>query len=158
MAAELDMREAFKKLKYKLPEYDTLDDEFEISFIDYKLKDEKLLMRTIRRKVNDKVIFFCRVIEGLLYPHQGNIIGMVELNSLTDDDKKKIYEVYKQLMQLERESLKLDVQPDDKKSAEFINHVFATWKTFKQEMYWIVEKMQAVWHAKEKDEGESYLG
>ena len=158
MAEEWDIKGAYKKLKYKLPDYDALDDEFEISFIDYKLKDEKLLMRTIRRKVNDKVIFFCRVIEGLLYPHQGNIMSMMELNRLTDADKKKVYEFYKQLMQHERESLKLDVQPDDKKSAEFINRVFAHWKAYKQEMGWVVEKMQATWHAKEKDEGESYLG
>lgn len=158
MAAELDMKEAYKKLKYKLPEYDALDDEFEISFIDYKLKDEKMLMRSIRRKVNDKVIFFCRLIEGLLYPHQGSITGMMELNSLQDDEKKKIYEFYKQLMQLERESLKLDVQPDDKKSAEFVDMVFGKWKAFKQEMSWIVEKMQAAWHAKEKEEEGHYMG
>ena len=158
MTAELDVREAYKRLKFKLPDYDALDDDFEISFIDYKLKDDKMLMRMLRRKVDDKVIFFCRVIEGLLYPHQGNITGMMELNRLTDEDKKKIYEFYKQLMQLERESLKLDVQPDDKKNAEFINKVFGAWKAFKQEMYRIVEKMQAAWHAKEKEEGETYLG
>jgi len=158
MSNEFDIKEGYVKLKYKLPDFELLDKEFEISFIDYKVKDNRFLLTSIRRKVNEKVIFYCRIIEGLLYPHQPNIITMIELNNFNEEEKKKIYALYKKLMGLERESLKLDVINDDKKSAEFINHVFAEWKNYSNEMKWITEKMKESWDKKDKEEEGSYMG
>ena len=158
MGNEFDIKEGYGKLKYKLPDFESLDKEFEVSFIDYKIKDDRFLLTSIRRKVNEKVIFYCRIIEGLLYPHQPNIITMIELNNFNEEEKKKIYALYKKLMGLERESLKLDVINDDKKSAEFINHVFAEWKNYSNEMKWITEKMKESWDKKDKEEEGSYMG
>ena len=83
---------------------------------------------------------------------------MIELNNFNEEEKKKIYALYKKLMGLERESLKLDVINDDKKSAEFINHVFAEWKNYSNEMKWITEKMKESWDKKDKEEEGSYMG
>ena len=96
--ADFDLKEAYGKMKHKLPDFELLDREFEVSFIDYKLKDDRLLLTSIRRKINEKVIFYCRIIEGLLYPHQPNIITMMELNSFNEEEKKKVHELYKKMM------------------------------------------------------------
>ena len=152
--ADFDLKEAYGKMKHKLPDFELLISEFEVSFIDYKLKDDRLLLTSIRRKINEKVIFYCRIIEGLLYPHQPNIITMMELNSFNEEEKKKVHELYKKMMYYERESLKLDVMFDEKKNVEFINLVFGLWKEYGREMKWIVERMQKSWAEGEKKEGE----
>jgi len=158
MPTDFDIREAYRRIKHKLPELELLDNEFELAFIDYKAKDEKFLLRAVRRKVNEKIIFYCRIIEGVLYPNQANIISMVEGNSFNEDEKKKIHEFYRKLMSYERWSLTLDVCPDDKKDAEFINNVFNSWKEFNKEMGWITEKMKLSWSLLEEKEEKGYWG
>jgi len=158
MAKDFNMKEAYNKLKHKLPDFNEIDDEFEISFIDYKLEDDKFLLRSIRRKMNEKIIFYCRIIEGVLYPHQANIISMMEGNMFDEEEKKRVQELYKKLMFYERDSLKLDVIADEKKNVEFINNIFGLWREHNKEMKWVVEKMQKGWMQEEKKEGGSYLG
>ena len=105
MSKDFDIQEAYKKLqsKHKLPIFEDLEEDFELSFIDYKLKDDKLLLRSIRRKINEKIIFFCRIIEGLIYPQQASMITMIEGKQVTEEDKLKIEKFYKHLMFYERE-------------------------------------------------------
>lgn len=160
MSKDFDIQESYKKLqsKHKLPSFEELEDDFELSFIDYKLKNDLLLLRSIRRKINEKVIFFCRIIEGLIYPQQASIISMIEGKQLTEDEKFNIEKFYKKLMYYERESLKLDVMPDEKKSAEYVINVNKLWKQFKVDMVNVVEKMQSSWNLVDSEDKESYVG
>ena len=61
-------------------------------------------------------------------------------------------------MEFERQSLLLDVEPDEKKEAEFINNLFKEWKNFKEEMIKITKRMKDSWHLEEKEEKDNYFG
>ena len=160
MTKKIDMKKSYEFLqkKFKLPKFQNLDDDFEVSFLDYKLEDAHLLLRSIRRKMNEKVIFFCRIIEGVLYPQQATMISMVESKQLTEEEKHSIHEFYKKLMYYERESLKLDVLPSEEQSAVYIQEVYTLWNQFRDEMHHVVEKMQKSWQHSDEEDTETFVG
>ncbi len=153
---KFNLKEEYNNLNYKLPKFEDLDDEFEISIA--SIKNKNFLIRGIRRRLNDKVIFYCKIIEGLVYPNSNNIIGMLEIKFFNEEEKEKISKMYKKLMEFERESLSVDVNPDEKKDVEFINNLFKEWKKFKEEMIKITKKMKESWHLEEKEEKDNYFG
>jgi hypothetical protein len=153
---KFDLKTEYEKLNNKLPKFEDLNSEFELSNANIKNKD--FLVKSIRRRINDKLIFYCRIIEGLIYPNSNNIIGMVEIKSFTDEEKIKMNNLYKKLMEYERLSLSLDVNSDDKKEADYINNLFKEWKKFKEEMINITKKMTESWHLEEKEEKDNYFG
>ena len=153
---KFDIKTEYEKLKLRLPKFQDLDGEFEISSLG--LKDKGFLLRNIRRRVNDKVIFYCKIIEGLLYPNQSNFIGMFEIKSFNEDEKKNINELYKNLMQYERESLRLDVNPTEKGDVDYINNLWKNWQNFKKEMIRVAEKMKGSWKEEDKSFKDNYFG
>ena len=154
---KINLREEYSKLKFKLPNFDKLNEEFEITRHESDYKKE-FLLRDIRRKVNDKIIFFCRIIESLLFPTNANIISMHEAKYFDDENKKKISDLYKQLMIFERESLRLDIIPDEEKDVKYINDVFNKWLEYRKEMKSIIDIMQDAWRKEEKVISDSYFG
>jgi hypothetical protein len=153
---KFDLKEEYNKLKYNLPKFKDLDYEFELSSAN--IKEKNFLIRNVRRRLNDKIIFYCKIIEGLLYPNPNNLIGMLEVKSFDENEKGRMSKIYKKLMEFERESLSLDVNPDEKKEIEFINNLFKEWKKFKEEITKISKKMKESWHLEEKEEKDNYFG
>lgn len=151
---KVNIKEEYNKLKYKLPKFGDINNEFELEFI----KDKPFLLRQVRRRMNEKVIFFCRIIEGLLYPTQQHIINVTEVKNFSEDKKKDAHKIYKGLMQYERQSLLLDVTPNDKEDVKFINDVFNFWKRTKQQMESIVKLMKESWKKEFSSEKNNYFG
>ena len=151
---DFNVEEEYKKLKYKLPEFKDLDNEFEISFI----KEKPLLLKSIRRRVTEKIILCCRVIESIIYPTQSNIITATEAKNFNEDQKKKMERIYRKLMIFERESLMLDVDPLEKGDADYINKIFNYWSGLKKDMIKIVEIMKNSWTKDEKLDKNNYFG
>src|SRR3989338_4306685 len=157
MKENTNVKEEYNELlkKYKLPKFDDLNEDFELEFI----KKKPFLLRQIRRRINEKVIFFCRIIEGLLYPTQQHIINVTEMKNLPEEKKKYIEKMYRDLMYLERESLLLDVVPNDKKDAEYINNVFNFWSKMRKQVEDIVRIMQESWKKEDiTKEKNNYFG
>ena len=151
---KINIKEEYEKLKYKLPKFDGLDEEFEISSIKHK----EFLLRGIRRKMNEKVIFFCRIIESLLYPTTNHIINMNEIKEFNEEDKKDIEDLYKKLMIFERDSLITDVEPDEKKDVDYINKLFDEWGSLKRDILKITKKMRESWLKEERIRKDNYFG
>ena len=70
------MEEVYKKLqkKYALPNYKELNKNFEIAYIE----DPFFLLRSIRRRIHEKIVFFAKVSEKILFPNQTLMIEMYE--------------------------------------------------------------------------------
>jgi len=154
MEDRIDVEKEYGKLKYKLPNFKELDSEFEVSFI----KEKEFLLRGIRRRVTEKIILSCRIIESLIYPTQSNIITAIESKELSEEQKKKMDYLYKKFMIFERESLRLDIDPSDKGDVDYINDVFNKWIKFKKDMIKIVEFMKDSWIKEEKSDKNNYFG
>ena len=153
---KFNIKEEYNNLKHKLPKFEDLDEEFEISIAN--IKEKAFLSRSIRRRLNDKVIFYCRIIEGLIYPNPNNMIGMFEIKSFSEDEKQILNDYYKKLMKYERESLSLDVNPDEKKDAEYINNLFKEWQYFKKYLIAVTDKMKSSWQTEDKPFRDNYFG
>jgi len=140
--------------KHPLPSFDEVNNEFELVTID----SEEFFSRLVRRKISEKIEMLCKRIEEILSPDT-NITAMNEYKFLSDDERKDLFEIYKKLMKVYRESMCLDLQPDEKKDAEFIKDTFSAWKSIRDSLCALFKKVSESWE-KETDIKESlaYFG
>jgi len=140
---EIDIKKAYDKLKskYSLPDFDVIDNYFEISCIEH----EAFLLREIRRKISDKLEFCTNMLEALLQPDTGSISNMHEYRAFDDNKKKSIFNLYKELMSLHRFSLILECKLEGKSDAEFISDIFSKWSNIQKEMKKLFEDMKNSW-------------
>ena len=155
MGEKINIKEEYQKYtKYNLPEYEALNKEFELYFIE---KSEFLLCN-IRRRIHEKLAFFARILEGIIYPNPSSLVNMQEAKFFSDEEKGQITALYKKIVLLERNSNKLDVKSDEKENAEFINLLFKEWPFLTNQMFDILQKIENSWKKEEKSSGESYFG
>ena len=150
------IKDVYGKLRPKLPTYALINKDFEISRISEVNKD--FVLRDIRRKMNEKVIFFCRVIEGLLFPTQPNAISMHEGKFFDEDERKKLLDAYKNLMRYERESVRLDVEGNERDEAGYINNLAKNWMEYKKYMKEVTKTMKDAWSKEENIVINNYVG
>lgn len=143
------------KKKYSLPSFEEIDKEFEISKIE---EDEPFLLHEAMKKVCEKIEAMHGILDKVLQP-EAHIADMHECNTFSDDEKEKLYDLYKRLMWINRFAVENSMDNDDKKSAEFINTMWKRWAAVKKEFSTAVRKMKESW---EKDsiykEDLKYLG
>ena len=152
-----NIEEEYNKLKskYNLPEFEELDKEFGVSTIE----SEKFLLREIINKIIERIDFFSKILEELLQPDTSLLSSMHETRFFDDKDKENIYELYKKLMIISRESFEVSLKRDEREETVFVNKVFDEWKDLKRDLLKFVNKMKDSWK-KETDIKEElgYLG
>ena len=88
MTEKINIRRLYEEIKSKyrqLPDFDKINHDFEVEFID----KEHFILRQIRRRVNEKIIFFCRVTEGILFPAGNSAINAYESESFSEEKRKR---------------------------------------------------------------------
>ena len=123
-----------------MPDFDELNNEFELSTIEC----EEFLLRKIRKKIADKINAMCEFLEGLLSPDT-TMANLYEYKAFDDDERKKIFELYKRLKVLEKLALELSLNRDDEKDAKFIKDVFSLWNKIKTEITTFIKKIKDFW-------------
>jgi hypothetical protein len=150
-------KETYNKLKakLKLPEFSELDHEFEISSID----EEGFPLRHIRRKMVDKIEVYSAILGDIIQPNAESITNLRECRIFGDDEKGRIYEMFKKLISFKRLSHEADLILDDKKDAEFIIDAFKRWKELKAELVIIIQATIECWKKETSEEERlEYLG
>ena len=160
MPPKLDIEKEYKILqrKYKLPSFNEIEDDFEISIIKEDLIPKKFILRMVRRKINEKLVFFIRFLEGIIHPQSPSIIAMHESKYLLVEDRDKALEILKELMVYERRALILEVESDDKSDSEYIKEAFKGWADTKKELLRIFSLMKDSWTKAEEIEIKEYFG
>lgn len=151
-----DIKKEYSKLqkKYKLPNFEELDKNFEVSSIE----NAKLLHVNIRKKIAEKIQGFCEVLEGLLHPNT-DLTSIYEDKFFSDKEKGKMFDLYKKLMVLARSALELSIEADEKEDAEFIKNINQEWKSIKEEFYKVANKLKESWEKETEAESKlEYLG
>jgi len=156
--ADFNIKEEYNKLKdkYKLPSFDNIDGEFELLVLEKK----GFVLRLVRRRMNEKAIFFCNIIERILYPNP-QFIPLMHESKFLDSKKDDLFKLYKKLMSYERRSVDLDVRSSkEKEDADFIKDLFKDWNEFKEKLTDVTGGLSKFWltEYKEKKEGEAYFG
>lgn len=152
------IKDAYEKLrkKYKvLPDFEKIDNEFEISTIEKK----DFLIRNIKRKINEKLELLNNVLDKMVHPDPASLIEMVEAKCFDYDDRSQIFELHKKLLLLQKDILELDLLQDEKTDVDFIKKITEQWSSIRKEMLPNVRKLKDCWkETKEIRETLAYLG
>lgn len=150
------MKKLYESLrrKYKLPAFDELDAEFEISAIEA----ETALLREVRKQISEKVGNVNSFVEEVLQPDT-NLVNLYESRVFDEDEKKRLFELYKRLMVVDRNLVELMIANDEKLDAAFIKSFHEEWRKIKPELLRFIRKLKESWE-KETEEGETagYMG
>lgn len=136
--------------KYNLPDFEELDREFEISAIE----DKQLNIRETRKKVAERIEKTTGIISEMLEPE--NIVNIYESKALSEAEREELFNLFKQLMFLKRETQLLEIRNEEKEDAAFINKTLSEWKALKEDLVKLVEKVKSYW--KESSETKEELG
>lgn len=126
--------------KYSLPNFDRLNNEFEIVSIENK----NFLLREIRRRITEKLDAYAKIIESVLQPDTASLSAMHECKFIEEKDKENIYTIYKKLAIIDRNSIIASLG-DDSDNAEFIKTSFEEWGKIKVNIKPIAEKLKSTW-------------
>ena len=139
----MGIKERYQELrkKHKLPSFNEINKEFEISTIE----KEEFLLREIRRKIAEKIEAYTKFLEDILHPDPPTTSNMYESRIFNDEDRNEIFKIYKRLMFFDRFSIETAVDEDDKKSSEYINAVFKEWGELKKQFLSFVKKSKESW-------------
>ncbi len=136
------MKEAYAKLqaKYKLPEYDAINADFEICLIE----QEDFLIRSVVRKMMEKMEMYAKLLEELIHP-ESSLSAMYECNSLSAEQKKTHFRLYKRLLYFHRLALELDLQYDESAYAKFILDFYAEWQDLRKDLIGVLASLKKSW-------------
>lgn len=151
------IKSSYEKLgkKYKLPLFDAVNSELEIS----EIESDEFLLRKIRKKISELVDSTAEHIGSLLQPSADSLADMHECRFFTDKDKKRMVELYKKLMTLSRVSLEAEISKDDKTDAALVKDFFRQWPELKKEALYFIKKMKSCWEKEtEIEEKLEYFG
>ena len=140
--SELKKRYSALEDKYKLPSFSQMNEQFDIDHV--AERDVSLLLREIRRYVNDKVMNYLRFIEMLLNPASaGAPMFLFSLTKLLSPEKRsELEKIYAVLARLNLDSLSLDIVSQEKDEAAFILRTHKQWKDVVESLQGIMKDFQ----------------
>lgn len=151
----LEERYAAEREKHKLPDYQSLHQEFDIEGIEV---DTQRLTKEVAKKVFEHIDIVRKTVEGLLQPDT-SILLMQEAETLAESDHEIIADLARRLMRLDRRMLRAELLNTDEEYAEFIRQAATEWPEMKQEILPIIERMERGWISKRKGkQRQHYLG
>lgn len=139
-----DIKGEYQKLskKYKLPNYNDIDLDFEISTIE---KKKKFLLREIRRRILDKFDGIKEILESIIQPDANSFQSIYESRIFTEEERNIIYTIYKNLMIFIRKANIVSLRADEKEEVAFINDIFAEWQNLKPKLIKYFDKIKENW-------------
>ncbi|MBW2990649.1 hypothetical protein KY348_03005 [Candidatus Woesearchaeota archaeon] len=142
MTQEKDMTKEYEALKKKhsLPELAELDKEFCVG----KLEETDFVLRVIVSKMSERLEQVAKVLGDVIQP-ENNLSHVYEAEAFSDDEKKKIFELFKKASYYQTELVINDFEHDEDSAAKLINKTFKEWKSLKQEFLKILEKIKNAW-------------
>jgi len=139
---EKDASEEYAKLKakYSLPELNELDKEFSLGTIDCST----FLLRTILDGINGRIELALKILGNLIQP-ESHIADMHEAEAFSDEEKKKMYELFQRMSGYNKEFIIRDFDYSDDSAAVLINKFYKDWKIIKQDFLRVLSKMKESW-------------
>jgi len=152
------MKEKYDKIRkdLDLPDFDLLNNEFEITTIE----PDGFLLREIKRKINERLSSACELLTKLIQPETTSLVDIYEYRCFDDAEKKKIFALFCNVMYLKRKINESELLLDDKVDAAIIKQVAETWPKMRQQMIPFVKELEVCWEKTPESDKElkEYLG
>lgn len=152
------LKESYLKIQneHNLPSFEDLNKDFHIEKI-AELESE-LLIREVRRFVGDKMVNYMRFIENLLNPVNVPMFILSVIKALNTEDKKKLSEMYKDLMKMEIVFIELDLEFSEEKESKFIKDSYKSWQKIKKDLLKILDNVKVGKDTKIESNNKGYFG
>ncbi|HKZ34140.1 MAG TPA: hypothetical protein VJ142_02810 [Candidatus Nanoarchaeia archaeon] len=152
------LKKEYEKLqrKYNLPSFKEMNEDFHIEKI--AENDTELLPVEIRRWMWEKFSNYMRLLEGILNPVNVPMFIFSIIKTLNPEEKKNISEVYKKLMKEEIKIIRLDLDFNESKEAEFIKESYKIWQEIKKELSQIFSEVEKRGGTKTEENSRGYFG
>lgn len=144
----------FKK-KYDLPEFTKLNEVFDIE--ELVECETEFILRKIRKIISEKIAGYLRFFETILNPSNAPIFFFKVIKKLDNSDRENLTRIYERLGNIEIELVRLDLDYNEKKEADFIKDIFKTFSEIKGDVLGIIDKMLDNSESKKEDKS-SYFG
>ena len=139
--------------KYKLPSFDEVNYEFEISTLD--VNKIPSLSRGILRAICNKMGLFLNYVEPVISPNPQGLHGYIEIQNTTNDEKKEIFEFYKDLSKKYHKAYSTELTEKEEEIIKEIKNVLKYWDSVRVRFKKISEVINKAWEKeleKEKNE------
>jgi hypothetical protein len=127
--------------KYSLPDYKSLNQEFDIEDIN---SDSELILVKIRIKMYEKIDSYAKLIESMLQP-DSNLTSLYEIHYMTDEQKENAYALFKRLVKITRYSNLVSVDNKEDENAQFIKEAYKEWSAIKKDVKNHIKRLVNVW-------------
>jgi hypothetical protein len=152
------LKESYKKIEeqFQLPSFEKMLEDFEID----KLleKEDGLLIRDIRRIAIDKIANYQHLFEMLINPSSPPMFVFSFMKHMTENDKKEIREIYKELSKIQIKNIKIDTVYEEKTEAEFIKLIYKEWQSLKNKIFVLVGKFEEEFEKNSEVREKTYFG
>ena len=142
--------------KHKLPGFKELNEDFHIEKIAESETD--ILIREVRKFVGDRLANYMRFVENLLNPVNAPMFIFSFIKLMEPEDKKRLSEIYKELMKKEINFIEIDLEFNEENEAQLIKDSYKFWQTVKKDMLKILEKIKKKWDDKSETNNKGYFG
>lgn len=142
--------------KYNLPDFEKLNEDFQIEKIAENETD--YLLREVKKAMADKFYNYLRFTETLLNPVNAPVFIFSIIKLIEAEKKKKLNEIYKKLAKNEIRIIEVDLVYSEKKEAEFIKESYELWQEIKEELLDIIKNVKGNWNSKLEGKSKGYFG
>lgn len=146
-----ELKRDYAKLqkKYNLPDYKILNIEFDIE----KIAENKteVLLREIRRKIEQRTGSFLKMLEEFINPTYASIASLTLIKSFTEEERKIIQRSYKYLVSLVLKSGVLETEYNEKTEADFIKEAIKKWHAAKKDLNILIKRLEKIWEEREEE-------
>ncbi|MFH1133900.1 MAG: hypothetical protein V1735_05385 [Nanoarchaeota archaeon] len=106
--------------------------------------DDAKTVRDVRKKVGEHFDSYAKYVEELVQP-EATLANLTEAKQFTEAEKKRMFALYRRLMFLQRLSLEVGIDNDEKKDAQFLKESLSEWTQLKPEIKAIFSKLKEAW-------------
>lgn len=151
------LKEEYEKIqkKHKLPSFKELNEDFHIEKISEY--ETEILIREVRKFVGDKLANYMRFVENLLNPVNAPMFVFSIIKLIEPEDKKRLSEIFKELMKKEIKFIEVDLEFDEEKEAQLIKDSYKLWQVIKKDMLKLIEKINKKWDDKSEGNNRGYF-
>ncbi len=138
-----DAFEKYRKMqeKFNLPHLNDLKATFKFDLENFENIDQ------IRAEISDQLFAFTeKVIEHIIVGND-SFCCMFEQDMVTQEEREKLFDLYKKVQVLKWENNLLTIKPNEKKTVEWIRKTWDIWNSeLEGELMKICKKMSENWH------------
>ena len=108
--------------------------------------------------INNKISNYLHLLETFLNPSVSPMFVFSMLKNISEEDRKTIKEIYKQLTQLGINALQLDIIYNEKSEADYIQETFKIWQELKPRISKLFKNLGNSFEKEGEDGSRGYVG